>query len=153
MPITIIDGVGIINGEPVSMDVDYEDIDREFKTRRMRIDCHNGYKLSVVFGSCSYSDNHDHGLGGAEWHEEVETAEIAVLGTLRMSESFEIEWGDTVKGYASPKEILDVMQRVCALPPITPATESEVKEYKEQKFGQLKARFDSITAISEDFPQ
>lgn len=114
MTIAIKDGVGIINGEFATDDVTANDLvgkGFDHRTRQMRIDCGNGYKLSVVFGSCTYSDNHDHGLASREWFEEVERAEIGVLGPHGLVGVFDDEWGDTVKGYCDIAEVMHWLER------------------------------------------
>jgi len=148
MSITIKDGVGFINGEAMTTDVDYNDGGEpgpiSMRTRRMRIDCGNGYKLSVVFGSFTYSDNHDHGFAGNQWCEEVCQAEIAVLGPLELSEPFKDEWGDGVKGYCSGEEILAVLERTRALPLITPATQEEHAAYWAAKRAELQTNLAAL---------
>lgn len=103
------DGVGVINFEAVSTDVDFENVDahgNRYRRRGMRIDAGSGWSLSVVFGVATYSDNHD-ACSSGEWHEESSTAEIAVLPpTGQLSDIFEGEWGDTVKGYCRASEVL-----------------------------------------------
>lgn len=127
MTITIKDGIGVINGEPVSTDVDYADdeipsLGYTIATRRFRIDCGNGYKLSVVFGGGSYSDNHDALMGRGQFQDEVFRAEIGVLGPEGLVGVFSDEWGDDVKGYATAGDILAALEKVRALPAIESAT-------------------------------
>lgn len=133
--ITIRDGVGLINFERVTEDVDCEDLggpgrDYDFHTRRMRIDCRNGYTLSVVFDTGTYSSNRDL-LGDTPFREEVETAEIALLGPGGLSTAFSDEWGDEVKGHCDAEEIMKWLFLARQLDEVHPPTEAPSKFHRE----------------------
>lgn len=109
MGFKIENGIGIINGEPVTEHVDVLDRDSglnfEYRVRRMQIDCGNGYRLSVVFGTDTFC--HNQWLRGETFHEESPTAEIAILDPLGDLDSrFEEEWGSVVKGWQTPEDVL-----------------------------------------------
>jgi hypothetical protein len=106
--ITIRGGVGIINHEWVTDNVRVEDIGPDYRARQMWIDLHNGYGMSVVFGSCTYSTNHDHGLyPDLPFQEEVSQAEIAIMWPGHgLVDPFSDEWGDSVLGYCDAETIV-----------------------------------------------
>jgi hypothetical protein len=54
----------------------------DFQRRQFVVHFENGWEVSIIWGSMTYSDNHDHGLGRGpipEFIEQPETVEVAVL--------------------------------------------------------------------------
>lgn len=97
--------VGVINGEPVTTRCVVKDAEN-FRVRGMRIPLVDGYEMSVVFSTASYSVN-KYSFGGEDWHEVVPSAEIAVISPDEAVYGlFSDEWGDEVKGYCDAAEIL-----------------------------------------------
>ena len=68
----------------------------QFETRMARVKLDESHTLSVVWGSCTYSDNHDYGLSDSTFTETPERVEIAVFSPDGM---MEFANGDTVCGY------------------------------------------------------
>ena len=77
--------------------------------RRVRIPFENGWQLSVVWGSLSYSDNHDHSMGwtdgrgfggrpNQEFVEEPREVEVAVLCPPAKAIETTIDFPDLVLG-------------------------------------------------------
>lgn len=56
------------------------DID-EFARRRLLVPFENGLRLSLVWGSMTYSDNYDHPFGKPSLEEEPILVEVGVLGS------------------------------------------------------------------------
>jgi hypothetical protein len=116
MSITITDGVAVINAESIpEAEVDVEDreaLGSPWRVRRFRIPCGDGWRLSVVFGSGTYSDNRDYGYGGGEWRDAVDRAEVGILSPDGLVDLF--GWGDTVKGYCPADEVVDILVAVRA---------------------------------------
>ena len=116
----IVDGVGLIGGRPVEHgEVFSEDYSLGLGmgiSHRRQILCSfaNGWKLSVIFGTHTYSSNRD-------WSTPEErpalTAEIAVIHpTAGLTELFGFDWSDTVKGYLTTDEVWDYYKMVEDLP-------------------------------------
>jgi len=108
----IIDGVAWIGdrafpyAEVDVTDSPYHTADLEMKIRRMRIPAENGWTISVIWGSMTYSDNHDHPSGGlwgkkVEWHEESKTAEIRIWNREQRDALV-----NNVEGYLSTEVVL-----------------------------------------------
>lgn len=78
----------------------------------------NGYTLSIFNGFGSYSDNHfktdllkqDDMLG-----IESQTCEIAIIYEGELVTQNHIDCGDSVKGYITPNELVDIMKMVSEL--------------------------------------
>jgi hypothetical protein len=88
-----------------------------------KITFENGYTISVQFGFGNYCDNHsDIQLATAlcaGGHPEAincnsSDAECAVLDPSGEFHQFE-DWEEVVKGYISPAEVLELMNRVAKL--------------------------------------
>lgn len=107
----IIDGVGWIGERAFPFaEVDKEDheYEYEYKVRRMRVPAENGWTMSIIWGSYTYSDNHDFpgfaGDGRAVWIEESQTAEIRIYGR-HGRDALE----DQVAGYLPPDQVLGLL--------------------------------------------
>lgn len=125
--IYIREGVGCINHEPITTHVVVEDHSYDtgsdsytMHVRQMLIDCGNGYRVSVVFGFGTHSDNKYTDMMSPNpdgnpriFKEEVTRAEIAIVHDVNgLIAPFEDEWGeDSVKGYCDAQEILYWVQR------------------------------------------
>lgn len=113
MTFRIIDGVGWIGDRSFPFaEVDKEDHEYEYdhKVRRMRVPAENGWTMSIIWGSLTYSDNHDHPFGDfrggpGEWHEESQTAEIRVW---RRDGRDALE--DQVAGYLTTDQVLGLLE-------------------------------------------
>jgi hypothetical protein len=80
------------------------------RTRRMRIPAENGWTMSIIWGSCTYSDNYDHPHGdfrggAAEWHEESKLGEIRIYGP---DDRDALEY--TVAGYLTTTQVLGLLE-------------------------------------------
>lgn len=74
----------------------------------------NGYKVSVQWGSGSYSDNHNR--FDSVIPNDSTTAEIAAWDTIA-DEWYRPEgWDDDVKGYCTPDEVAAFINKVANLP-------------------------------------
>lgn len=109
----IIDGVGWMGDRAFPFaEVDVEDIEYltdpnlQFRSRRMRIPAENGWTMSVVWGSYTYSSNHDYPSSrGGEWHEESTTAEIRIW-----SRDGRDALEDQVAGYLPTDQVLGLLE-------------------------------------------
>lgn len=114
----IIDGVGWIGDRRfpfAQVDVRDHDIYSDgtfpYRERRMRVPAENGWTMSIVWGSGTYSDNHGHPhgflgfpKGDGEWHEESTTAEIRIWSRD--------DWDaleDQVAGYLTTDQVLGLL--------------------------------------------
>lgn len=103
---------------------------RSFITRVVRVAMENGYQLSVVWGSGTYSTNHDHSFGAAEFAEDPLLVECAVISPTK--EFVPIDGtGDIVAGYCSTSDVQRLIAAVSQLstsdvPKSVPFTLSEV---------------------------
>lgn len=101
------DGIPIIDGRPYpdATDVKVNDLaGHDFKVRMFRVPFVDGHKLSVVYGSCTYSDNYHHGVGGASFTETPRSVEVALIGDEGMI-------GEP-SGYVSAPILRDFIERV-----------------------------------------
>jgi hypothetical protein len=71
-----------------------------FKTRQARIPFENGWMVSIVWGSCSYSSNYDHGTGRVEFVEEPSIVEMAIINPEPLRNPTE----KTVDGFGTIKD-------------------------------------------------
>jgi hypothetical protein len=124
--IRIEDGVPWIGDRPMrhAIDVDVTDVSG-VHIRRFRLPCENGWELSVIFGSGTYSTNRNAfgvpGLGDEPFREEADTVEVAVFDP--QGEMREID-GDTIVGWVSPEFVLSLYERVGAFPHLSKKEES-----------------------------
>jgi hypothetical protein len=76
----------------------------------------NGYKVSVQWGSGSYSDNHNLFSGDYLIPKDSKTAEIAAWNTNDNDKWYIPEgWDDSIKGYCTPEEVAAFIQEVANL--------------------------------------
>ena len=54
----------------------------DFQRRLFTVRFESGWSVSVVWGSMTYSDNHDHGLGRGPLPPFIETPELVEVGVL-----------------------------------------------------------------------
>jgi hypothetical protein len=85
-----------------------------FRSRRVRIPMENGYQLSIVWGSGSYSDNYDWPHSG-EWVEEPERVECAVFAPAPTDGVMVDVDGDCVVGWATVEHVQRLILLVSAL--------------------------------------
>lgn len=82
----------------------------------------NGYTISVQFGMGNYCDFHDASFSIKEYEkQQIERAEIgsstAEIAILKDGKLITVEeWGDEIKGYCSPEEVLKWMNYAESLP-------------------------------------
>ena len=100
-------------------------------TRRVRVMRENGYQLSLIWGSGTYSDNYDHTFGQPQvFVEEPERVEVGVYGPERGGELLELGdpesgYTDSVAGYCTTDDVLRLIRVVSML------STSEVPEVSE----------------------
>jgi hypothetical protein len=93
--------------------------------RRVRIPFENGWQISAVWGSLTYSDNHSHSMGwtdgrtfggkpNQEFVEEPTTVEVAVLCPHRCELATWAD-GDTVCGYVTPEHLSTIVDYVMTI--------------------------------------
>ena len=115
VPFAVVDGTLCIGGRPIP----WAQIFREdqlipssrsqpFLIRRARIPFENGWAISVVWGSASYSSNHGHPIERVEFTETPATVEVAVV---RRDELV----GDP-QGYVSADKVLALIGQVATWP-------------------------------------
>lgn len=89
----------------------FEVREQRYDRRGFWIEFENGYRVSVQFGFGNYCENRD----GQSFYSA--DAEIAAWDTNNHNKWYaHPEWGDDVKGYCTPAEVLDFMNEVAALP-------------------------------------
>jgi hypothetical protein len=102
------DNTVVIGGRRFPAEVDNYDMagsGYDFRERRARIKFENGWTLSIVWGTGSYSTNRGCGIrSDQEFVEEATSVEIAAWPI----EGGMIEWpeGDTVRGWQSVDDVL-----------------------------------------------
>lgn len=112
----VIDGVGWIGDRQLpfaQVDVQDHDLQGEFqyRVRRMRVPAENGWTMSVIWGSGTYSDNHGHPHGSlgyrsdGEWHEESTSAEIRIW-SCDDRDALEAQ----VAGYLTTAQVLGLLE-------------------------------------------
>lgn len=85
-----------------------------FNNRVIRVVMENGYQLSAVWGSGTYSTNHDHSFGAAEFVEDPLLVECAVISPAK--EFLPIDGtGDIVAGYCSASDVQRLIDVVSQL--------------------------------------
>jgi hypothetical protein len=93
-----------VGGRPIRWaQITHEDLPPEsppFAIRRARIPFENGWAVSLAWGSCTYSSNHDHGIGDTEL---TETPHDNIFG-------------DDVHAYLGPDQVLAIIDDVGAWP-------------------------------------
>ena len=115
------DGTGHIGGRPIPWaEVRREDVGG-YHARGLRVPFESGWVLSVQWGSGTYSTNHDafDFLGDSTpFAEEANTAEIALLNR----DDKMIRWpdGDEVHGWATPEQVLRLIDHLAAPGAIEP---------------------------------
>jgi hypothetical protein len=93
-------------------------------TRRARLMFENGWTVSIIWGSCTYSSNHGHGLYDVEFTETPETVELAIATDRLVDLSSSPEHkhleqyfqGDSVAGYLTADQVLAVIDDVMTWP-------------------------------------
>lgn len=117
MTFRIIDGIAWIGDRRfpfAGVDIDDRDYQTDpklqMKIRRMRVPAENGWTMSIIWGSLTYSDNHDHPYGdfqggAGEWHEESKTAEIRIFSR---SDWDALEY--QVAGYLTTDQVLRLLE-------------------------------------------
>lgn len=94
------------------VDVDHEDFadfPHVFRIRRAVIAHENGWSLSVIWGSGTYSDNHDAWTADDEFREEPDKVEVAVFPP-EATASME------VLGYLDETDLVSLVDYVGTLP-------------------------------------
>ena len=104
----IVDNVGVIGARPIENS--FAEMGRGPHGAHPQITCEfaNGYRLSIVWGMHTYSDNR------AAFATETPTAEVAIL---RPDGKFAPlpDWEDDVLGYVTTEEAWEIYKRVEAL--------------------------------------
>ena len=110
--IQIINGVGVIGGRPIEhAEVHSEDFQlADHVLRRRQILCSflNGWKVSIVFGTATYSSNGQSAESFTETPTLVETAVINPEGDLTQMPG----QGDTVMGFQTADEVLALIRLI-----------------------------------------
>lgn len=90
---------------------------RSMETRQAIIKFENGLEVSIIWGSCTYSDNYDHPPVINPDAEFVECPAIVEVG-VRPTGGQLMEWphGDTVNGYMPVAEVPALIAHVAAPP-------------------------------------
>lgn len=115
----IVDGVGWIGDRPLPFaEVDVEDHfyltdgDFKYRVRHMRVPAENGWTMSIMWGSGTFSDNHGHPYGGPfrravgeSFQEESSTAEIRIWSR----DDWDALEGD-VAGYLTVEQVMRLLQ-------------------------------------------
>lgn len=113
------------------------------RTRRCRIRFESGWEASIIWGSGTYSTNHD--AWDREWpfNEEPRTVEVGVCdrtGELRMRRHVDdddgLEWSDT-ETYLDDDALVELLDRLATLPTDTdygepPPTIEEINRLGEE---------------------
>ncbi len=128
--VAIEDGVFVVGGRQFrAAEVTSEDLKSDgrydFRSRRAALTFDNGWTLSTIWGSCTYSSNHDHSWKDQEFTEQAETVEIAAWW-LPSPDADEAVWytfpgGDTVKGYVTVDELEACILDIAQWSPASPA--------------------------------
>lgn len=97
----------------------FDDLPGGHSHRRVRVMLENGYQISVIWGSCTYSDNYDHSIHRPqEFVEEPERVECAVMDPsddmLDVGEAGG-EYMDNVVGYCTPTDVQRLILAVSEL--------------------------------------
>jgi hypothetical protein len=96
-----------------------------FKTRRARLMFENGWTVSIIWGSCTYSSNHDHGLyHDDEFTETPTTVELGIATDRLVDLSSSPEHanleqyfqGDSVAAYLTADQVLAIIDDVMTWP-------------------------------------
>lgn len=80
----------------------------EFEFRRVLLKCESGLALSIIWGSLTYSDNHDHPYLRDEFVEEPRLVEVGVMshdGLVRVGDE------QAVYGYQDVGEVLAILDK------------------------------------------
>lgn len=72
----------------------------------------NGKTVSIQIGAGTYSDNHDKMDFGSGKAEPSQTAEVAVFGPSGELEHRQGWGGDSVCGYQTPDQVLELLKEV-----------------------------------------
>ena len=92
------------------------------KLRGVHLSFENRWKLSIIWGSCTYSSNHGHPFDGEEFIEEPAVVEIGLLkpdGALFNSD---------VVGYCTPEDVLEAMRWARKYPSHDPVIDTDSTE-------------------------
>lgn len=88
-----------------------------FHNRQYKVPFENGWQVSLLWGSCTYSTNHDHGLAGSPddaFTEAPELVEVAVIH--RRAGLTEFPNGDSISPYRTAEEVNALLNAVAAWP-------------------------------------
>ena len=87
----------------------------------------NGYTVSVQFGGGNYCANRNDPITAprdaweASGKKGSPDAEVAVWGPDDVMLDWQGKWGDTVKGWQSPDDVLELMNWAASQPALTPS--------------------------------
>jgi hypothetical protein len=85
--------------------------------RRARLLFENGWMLSIVWGSCTYSTNYDAGAGtSGPFTGEPSTVELAAWNDRLDTGMVTWPGGDTVEGYVPVSDLPEIIDTIGRLP-------------------------------------
>lgn len=94
-----------------------------YSVRQARIPFENGLALSVIWGSGTYSDNHEHGIRETPFTETPRMVEVAALD--QDNELIRLSDDELVAGYVDVGDLVDIVDFIGALPSGTTTIEME----------------------------
>jgi hypothetical protein len=105
----IIDGVGWIGSREIRWGVATSSSYAGHHVRRLLIPAENGWKMSVIWGTGTYSSNHT-----GSFVEESHLAEIAIIDPDGVMITFPD--GDTVMGYLRVSDVMKLLTAMATEP-------------------------------------
>lgn len=127
--------------------------DQQYDTFSHHVRCclvrfESGWSASIIWGSATYSDNHDAGFSGRPFVEEPSTVEVGVLhhsGELRLRRMNEdgSEW-TSVESYLDDDQLAELLDRLASLP-----TDFDYGE-PPKTIDEIAADYEQVRAAIED---
>ena len=105
---------GTITGEAAAAIAEQIGHPFDFQRRLFTVHFESGWSVSIVWGSMTYSDNHDHGLGMGPIPEFIETPELVEVGVLHKDRERLQPDGDPM-GYCDEDDVNFVIDVVSTL--------------------------------------